>query len=42
MGLQVPAGGSYSDSGFGLYTGALHGIYDAVAASENVSVSERT
>lgn len=41
MGLQVPAGGSYSDSGFGLYIGDLYGIYDAVAASQNVSVSER-
>jgi hypothetical protein len=42
MGLVVPAGGSYTDSGFGLYTGTLYGIYDTAAGSQNVSVSERT
>jgi hypothetical protein len=42
MGLLISAGSSYEDSGDGLYTGDLYGIYSAVSASENVSVSERT
>jgi hypothetical protein len=42
MGLIVPPGSCYSDSGFGLYTGDLYGIYDVVSAIHNVSVSERT
>ena len=42
MGLKLVPGGSYQDSGYGLYTGDLYAIGDAAAASENVSVSERT
>lgn len=42
MGMMVVPGGSYQDSGFGLYTGDLYGIYDQTASSQNVSVSERT
>lgn len=41
MGLLVQSKCSYTDSGFGLYTGDLWGIYSAASASENVSVSER-
>lgn len=41
MGLAVRAGGSYQDSGDGLYTGDIYGIYGAASASQNVSVSER-
>lgn len=42
MGLIVAPFGTYQDSGFGLYTGDLYGIYSAVSASQNISVSERT
>lgn len=42
MGLIIPPYGAYSDSGHGIYTGDLYGIYSAAAASHNVSVSERT
>lgn len=42
MGLILPPFGAYCDSGAGLYTGDLYGIYDQVAAAQNVSVSERT
>lgn len=42
MGLLLLPGGVYRDAGPGLYTGDIYGIGDASAASENVSVSERT
>jgi len=42
MGLLVMPYGSYSDTGVGVYTGDLYGIYSVTAASQNVSVSERT
>ncbi len=42
VGLIVPPFGSYTDSGDGLYTGDLYGIYDQASAVQNVSVSERT
>lgn len=41
-GLAVWPGGAYFDSGDGLYTGDLYGIYSAAAGSQNVSVSERS
>ena len=42
MGLLLAPAGSYSDSGFGLYTGDLYAIGAAAVAAENVSISERT
>lgn len=41
-GLKLVPNGSYQDSGDGLYTGDLYAIGDAVSASQNLSVSERT
>ena len=41
-GLAVTAGGSYSDSGFGMYIGPLWGIYSASASAQNVVVSDRS
>ena len=42
MGVLVKPGGSYSDAGYGLYTGDVYGIYDTVSSSQNVSRWERT
>lgn len=42
MGLRLAPGGSYNDSGFGLYNGELWAIGDAVSAAQNVSAAERT
>lgn len=41
MGAQLRPGGSSSDSGDGLYNGAIFGIGDAAASTQNVSVWER-
>lgn len=42
MGLLIPPGGAYTDSGDGIYTGDIYGIYSQTSSSQNVSVSERT
>jgi hypothetical protein len=42
MGILLRPGGTYSDSGADMYNGAIHGIGDAVSASQNVSAWERT
>ena len=42
MGLLLVPGGSYDDSGPGLYKGNLYGVYDATATTQNISVSERS
>lgn len=42
MGLIVSPRGAYMDSGFGLYTGDLYGVYSIVSTTQNVSVSERS
>jgi hypothetical protein len=43
MGLYVqPSGGAYQDSGMGIYTGSLYGIYSAASTTHNVVVSERS
>lgn len=41
MGIVVPSNATYSDSGFGVYLGAMWGIYSAVSAVQNVVVSDR-
>lgn len=42
MGVQVSSGGVYSDTGDGLYTGAIYAIGEIASASENVSAWERS
>lgn len=42
MGLKVPAGGRYTDSGDGINVGDVWGIYSVAATTQNVAVSDRT
>jgi len=42
MGLLVPTNGMYSDSGFGVFTGQLFGIYSVTSTSENIAVRDRS
>ena len=42
MGILVPTTGGYSDSGDGIFTGELWGIYSASASSHNVVVDDRS
>lgn len=41
-GILVPAFSSYSDSGHGIYTGQLFGIYSTAMTSHNVSIRDRS
>jgi hypothetical protein len=42
LGVAIPPFGVYEDSGPGIYTGDLFGIYDQTASAQNVSVWELT
>lgn len=41
-GLLVPTTGSYSDSGDGVFTGEVWGLYSASASAQNIAVSDRS
>lgn len=41
-GILVPSQGTYSDSGYGCYTGVMYGIYDTATTAHNVSVRDRS
>lgn len=42
MGNLVPPTMCYTDSGFGIYTGAVWGIYSVTVTAVNISVSDRS
>ncbi len=42
MGVAVPGGGRYSDTGNGVGTGALWGVYTSTATTQNVVVIDRS
>lgn len=42
MGIGVPAGASYSDTGNGVSVGEMWGVYSAAATTQNVSVLDRS